>query len=77
MGIDVQQLPDSVEELRRMIRQITADHESRMRALEALLREERNERIEQQNKALAYFEELQLLRRGLFGRSAVGLSKED
>jgi LPS O-antigen subunit length determinant protein (WzzB/FepE family) len=63
MNIDVQRLPDSVEELQRMIRQLTTDHDSQLGALEARLRDERNERIEQQNKALEYFEELQLLRR--------------
>jgi len=77
MSIDVQRLPDSVEELQRMIRRLTTDHESQLGALEARLRHERNERIDQQNKALEYFEELQLLRRRLFGRSAERLSEED
>ena len=60
-----------------MIRQMTSDHEKQLRELQDDLQKERNERIEQQNKALEYFEELQLMRRRLFGRSAERLSEED
>ena len=60
-----------------MIRQMTSDHEKQLRELQDDLQKERHERIEQQNKALEYFEELQLMRRRLFGRSAERLSEED
>lgn len=60
-----------------MIRQMAADHEEQLRGLQKSLQNERNERIEQQNKALEYFEELQLMRRRLFGRSAERLPEED
>ena len=60
-----------------MIRQMTSDHEKQLRELQDDLQKERHERIEQQNKALEYFEELQLMRGRLFGRSAERLSEED
>ena len=60
-----------------MIRRMTADHETELRELQENLQKERNERIEHQNKALEYFEELQLMRRRLFGRSAERLPEED
>ena len=60
-----------------MIRRMATDHESELRELQDTLQKERNERIEQQNKALEYFEELQLMRRRLFGRSAERLSEHE
>ena len=60
-----------------MIRQMAADHEKELHELQDNLQKERNERIEHQNKALEYFEELQLMRRRLFGRSAERLSEEE
>jgi transposase len=77
MKLDTSKLPDRVEELRTMIRRMAADHESELRQLQENLQKERNERIEQQNKALEYFEELQLMRRRLFGRSAERLSEHE
>jgi transposase len=59
-------LPDSVEELQELIRQ-----------LESSLEKERAEKIEFQNEALKHFEEIQLLRRRIFGRRAEKLSEED
>lgn len=70
-------LPSSIEELHRLIGQMRADHASQVQSLQADLQAERNERIEYQNRALEYFEELQLMRRRLFGRSAERLSEED
>lgn len=77
MKVDTSKLPDRVEALREMIRRMVADHESELRALQENLQRERNERIEQQNKALEYFEQLQLMRRRLFGRSAERLSEHE
>jgi transposase len=77
MKLDTSKLPDRVEALRAMIRRMATDHESELRELQDTLQKERNERIEQQNKALEYFEELQLMRRRLFGRSAERLSEHE
>jgi len=77
MAVDTPALPNNVEELQRLIRQLRADHEGKVQSLQANLQAERNERIEYQNKALEYFEELQLMRRRLFGRSAERLSEAD
>ena len=57
---------ESVEELRELIRQLTAS-----------LEKERAEKIEYQHEALKHFEEIQLLRRRIFGRRAEKLSDED
>ncbi len=59
-------LPDGVKELHDRIRQ-----------LEASLEKERAEKIEYQHEALKHFEEIQLLRRRIFGRRAEKLSEED
>ena len=77
MAVDTPALPNNFEELHRLIRQLRADHEGQVQSLQANLQAERNERIEYQNKALEYFEELQLMRRRLFGRSAERLSEAD
>jgi transposase len=77
MEPNTSKLPNRVQELHKMIRQMASDHEEQLRGLEESLQKERNERIEQQNKALEYFEELQLMRRRLFGRSAERLPEED
>jgi transposase len=77
MKVNTPALPNNVEELHRLIRQLRADHEGQVQSLQADLQAERNERIEYQNKALEYFEELQLMRRRLFGRSAERLSEAD
>jgi transposase len=77
MKVNTSKLPNGVQELHKMIRQMAADHEEQLRGLQENLQKERNERIEQQNKALEYFEELQLMRRRLFGRSAERLPEED
>jgi hypothetical protein len=74
MKVDTSKLPSGVQELREMIRRMAADHEKELQQLQDNLQKERNERIEHQNKALEYFEELQLMRRRLFGRSAERLS---
>lgn len=74
MKVDTSKLPNGVQELREMIRRMAADHEKELHKLQDNLQKERNERIEHQNKALEYFEELQLMRRRLFGRSAERLS---
>lgn len=74
MKVDTSKLPNGVQELREMIRRMAADHEKELHKLQDTLQKERNERIEHQNKALEYFEELQLMRRRLFGRSAERLS---
>jgi transposase len=58
--------PHSIEELQDRIRQ-----------LEASLEKERAEKIEYQHEALKHFEEIQLLRRRIFGRRAEKLSEED
>ena len=60
------ELPQSVEELQHRIRQ-----------LESSLEKERSEKIEYQHEALKHFEEIQLLRRRIFGRRAEKLSEED
>jgi transposase len=75
MKLDPSKLPDGVEALRAMIRRMATDHETELRQLQDSLQKERNEGIEHQNKALEYFEELQLMRRRLFGRSAERLSE--
>jgi transposase len=77
MKVNTSKLPKGVQELHKMIRQMASDHEEQLRGLQKSLQKERNERIEQQNKALEYFEELQLMRRRLFGRSAERLPEED
>ena len=77
MTVDTPALPNNVEELHRLIRQLQVDHEGQVQSLQANLQAERNERIEYQNQALEYFEELQLMRRRLFGRSAERLSEAD
>ena len=77
MTVDTPALPNNVEELHRMIRQMLANHDGQVCTLQACLDKEHNERIEYQNKALEYFEELQLMRRRLFGRSAERLSEQD
>jgi transposase len=59
-------LPHSVEELQDRIRQ-----------LEASLEQERAEKIQYQHEALKHFEEIQLLRRRIFGRRTEKLSEED
>jgi transposase len=59
-------LPENVEQLQNRIRQ-----------LEASLEQERAEKIEYQHEALKHFEEIQLLRRRIFGRRAEKLSEED
>jgi transposase len=58
--------PQSIEELQVLIQQ-----------LEASLEKERAEKIEYQHEALKHFEEIQLLRRRIFGRRAEKLSEED
>ena len=59
-------LPQSIEELQVLIQQ-----------LEASLEKERAEKIEYQHEALKHFEEIQLLRRRIFGRRAEKLSEDD
>jgi len=75
--LDAESLPNEVEELQRLIVQMAAEHDKKIERLESQIEGERSERIEQQNKALGYFEELQQLRRRLFGRSAERFSEED
>ena len=70
-------LPTSNEEWQDLIRRIREEHEERLRRLQALLEKERAEKIEYQNEALKHFEEIQLLRRRIFGRRAEKLSEED
>ena len=77
MKVDTSKLPNRVDELQEMVRRMTTDHEKELREMQENLYKEHNERIEQQNKALEYFEQLQLMRRRLFGRSAERLSEED
>jgi transposase len=77
MKVDTSKLPNRVQELQKIIRQMAADHEKELQELQDNVQKERNERIEHQNKALEYFEELQLMRRRLFGRSAERLSEEE
>jgi transposase len=77
MAVDTSALPNNIDELHHLIRQMRANQEGQVQSLQAELQTERNERIEYQNKALQYFEELQLMRRRLFGRSAERLSEED
>ncbi len=62
-----QPLPNSVEELKRLVQTMRAEHDRHIRDLQEQLRSERtqriaerNERIEQANKAIGYFEEIQL-----------------
>ncbi len=69
MKVDTSKLPNGVEELQEMVRRMAADHEKELRKLQENLQKEHNECIEQQNKALEYFEQLQLMRRRLFGRT--------
>jgi transposase len=59
-------LPRSVEELQQLVRRLTATVQA-----------ERAAKIEYQNEALKHFEEIQLLRRRIFGRRAEKLSEED
>jgi len=59
-------LPSSIEELQNLIRELTAKLES-----------EHAEKIEYQHEALKHFEEIQLLRRRIFGRRTEKLSEED
>jgi transposase len=77
MAVDTTALPNNIDELHQLIRRMRADHAGQVQSLQADLQAERHERIEYQNKALEYFEELQLMRRRLFGRSAERLSEED
>ncbi len=70
-------LPDTVEELQDLIGRIRHEHEEQLRGLSASLEKERAEKIEYQNEALKHFEEIQLLRRRIFGRRAEKLSEED
>jgi hypothetical protein len=49
----------------------------RIRQLEASLEKERAQKIEYQHEALKHFEQIQLLRRRIFGRRAEKLSEED
>ena len=77
MKVDASKLPTGVQELQDMICRMAVDHESELHELQDNLQKERNERIEHQNKALEYFEELQLMRRRLFGRSAERLSEQE
>ncbi len=59
-------LPETVAELQELIRQ-----------LQASLEAERAQKIEYQHEALKHFEEIQLLRRRIFGRRAEKLDEED
>jgi transposase len=77
MKIDSESLPNNVEELQRLIIRMAAESDEKIELLESRLESERSERIEYQNKALEYFEEVQLMRRRLFGRSAERLPEED
>jgi transposase len=70
-------LPRTVAELQELMARMAQDHESKLYKLSVELDEERAQRIEQQNLALKYFEQLQLLRRRAFGRSAEKLGEED
>ncbi len=60
------ELPSNIEELQDLIRH-----------LKDSLEKERAEKIEYQHEALKHFEEIQLLRRRIFGRRAEKLSEED
>ncbi len=71
------ELPNNVEQLHELVRRIVREHDEELARLQAELEKERSERIEHQNKAIEHFEELQLLRRKLFGRSAEKLSEEE
>jgi transposase len=70
-------LPNSSEEWQDLIRRIREEHEEQIRGLTASLEKERAEKIEYQNEALKHFEQIQLLRRRIFGRRAEKLSEED
>jgi len=70
-------LPNTVEELHELLAQSTQDHEAKLYKLSVELAKERAERIEQQNLALKYFEQLQLLRRRAFGRRSEKLGEEE
>jgi transposase len=70
-------LPKSTEEWQDLVRRIQQEHEEQLRGLNASLEKERAEKIEYQNEALKHFEEIQLLRRRIFGRRAEKLSEED
>jgi len=59
-------LPNSIEDLQGLIRDLTAR-----------LEVEHAEKIEYQHEALRHFEEIQLLRRRIFGRRTEKLSEED
>ena len=58
--------PSPIEELQDLIRELTAKLEA-----------EHAEKIEYQHEALKHFEEIQLLRRRIFGRRTEKLSEED
>ncbi len=72
-----QPLPNSVEELQQLVRRMQAEHDQERRSFQEQLRAERNQRIEEANKAIGYFEENQLMRRKIFGRSAERLPEVD
>ena len=69
--------PKSTEEWQELVRRLQQEHEEKLRGLSASLEKERAEKIEYQNEALKHFEEIQLLRRRIFGRRAEKLSEED
>jgi transposase len=77
MTVGAEFLPNNVGELQRMIVQMAAEQDEKIELLQSQIESERSERIEYQNKALEYFEELQQMRRRLFGRSAERLPEED
>ena len=77
MNTKLGELPNNVEQLHELVRRILREHDEELAQLKAELEKERGERIEHQNKAIQHFEELQLLRRKLFGRSAEKLSGEE
>jgi transposase len=70
-------LPKNSEEWQELVRRLQSEHEEKLRGLSASLEKERAEKIEYQNEALKHFEEIQLLRRRIFGRRAEKLSEED
>jgi transposase len=75
--LDAESLPNDVDELKRLLVQMAAEHEEKLELLQSQIESERSERIEQQNKVLEHFEEIQQLRRRIFGRSAERLPEED
>lgn len=79
-----QLLPNSVEELKQSVQKMQAEHDRHIQDLQEQLQAERtqrvaerNERIEQAHKVIGYFEEIQLMRRKIFGRSAERLPEAD